>query len=182
MHTILSPQEIDQMEQALGARGVTAAEVLSIFRARGMRMSEGTFRKYVQAGLLPRSRRVGTKGKHRGSRGIYPVGVIRRLNTIRGMMAEGMTLEEIRGSFLFLRGELDVVEAGLADVVGRLERALEETPLPQDARTRLEEEIERVHTSSARLVARIEKLAGRIVAARIADENVAQDSEREGTR
>ena len=39
---------------------------------RGEPLSEATFRKYVQLGLLPRSVRVGRKGKHRGSQGLYP--------------------------------------------------------------------------------------------------------------
>ena len=34
---------------------------MEIFRPKGVRLSEATFRKYVQAGLLPRSRRVGRK-------------------------------------------------------------------------------------------------------------------------
>ena len=35
-----------------------------------MKFSEATLRKYVQLGLLPRSVRVGRKGKHQGSQGI----------------------------------------------------------------------------------------------------------------
>mgnify|MGYP001356727900 CR=1 FL=1 len=168
MRFILAPAEIEEMERKLGTRGVTAPEVLALFRSRGVRLSEGTFRKYVQAGLLPRSRRVGRKGKHRGSRGVYPVAVIRRLNAIKAMMAEGMTLEEIRGSFLFLRGELDSVEAGLLEIAGRLERALAEAPLDARQRGRLALELERVRKASARLTERIERIAGRIVAARLA--------------
>ena len=65
---ILPPSEIARIERDF-ALGVSATTILKIFRPKGVRLSEATFRKYVQAGLLPRSRRVGSKGKHRGSRG-----------------------------------------------------------------------------------------------------------------
>ena len=179
MRSILSPGEVQEMERELGTSGVAAAEVLAMFRSRGVRLSEGTFRKYVQAGLLPRSRRVGSKGKHRGSRGVYPVSVIRRLNAVKAMLAAGMTLEEIRGSFLYLRGELDVVELGLAEIASRIERSLGETPLAPRQRERLQQELARVRESSARLTERIERIAGQIVAARAAAEQA--ETKREGT-
>jgi len=37
--------------------------LLDVFPPRGIRFSEATLRKYVQLGLLPRSVRVGQKGK-----------------------------------------------------------------------------------------------------------------------
>ena len=177
MRSILTPAEVQEMERELGTSGVSAAAVLEMFRSRGVRLSEGTFRKYVQAGLLPRSRRVGSKGKHRGSRGLYPVAVIRRLNAIKAMMAEGMTLEEIRGSFLFLRGELDAVEAGLVEMAARLGRAVDETPLTPRQRERLQQELVRVRDASTRLTERIERVAGQIVAARAAAETAVVDRE-----
>ena len=63
---ILGPEEIEKIEKDFAA-GVPARTILEIFQPKGVRLSEATFRKYVQAGLLPRSRRVGRKGKHRGS-------------------------------------------------------------------------------------------------------------------
>ena len=179
MRSILSPGEVQEMERELGTGGVSATDVLAMFRSRGVRLSEGTFRKYVQAGLLPRSRRVGTKGKHRGSRGVYPVSVIRRLNAVKAMLAQGMTLDEIRGSFLYLRGELDGVEAGLTEIAARIERSLGETPLVPRQRERLQQELARVRESSARLTERIERIAGQIVAARAAAQ--AAETDREGT-
>jgi hypothetical protein len=44
------------------ADGLTAAQIVEAFTARGVHLSEATFRKWVQLGLLPRSRRVGRKG------------------------------------------------------------------------------------------------------------------------
>nr|AAD42855.1 unknown [Myxococcus xanthus DZF1] len=59
------------------AGGLPARAILKIFRPRGGGLSEATLRKYVQAGLLPRSRRVGRKGKHQGSVGLYPEEAVR---------------------------------------------------------------------------------------------------------
>jgi len=95
----LDPGELARIESEF-ARGLSAGAIVEIFRPKGVRLSEATFRKYIQAGLLPRSRRVGRKGKHRGSHGLYPVESVRRINAIKKMMAAGLTLEEIRRSFV----------------------------------------------------------------------------------
>src|SRR5512138_3353238 len=117
---ILGPEEIARIE-AQHAGGLPAKAILEIFAPRGVALSEGTFRKYVQAGLLPRSRRVGRKGKHRGSQGLYPVQAVRRINAIKKMMAEGMTLEDIRRSFIFFKNHIDQLERGLAEVMDGVE-------------------------------------------------------------
>src|SRR5574342_830369 len=121
MSYLLAPPEIARVarERALG---ITSREVVRLFEDKGARFSQATFRKYVQAGLLPRSRRVGRKGKHTGSTGLYPVSVVRRIDLIKRMMAEGRTLEDIRESFVSTRSRLDDVEAGLAALVAELER------------------------------------------------------------
>ncbi|HEX8954310.1 MAG TPA: hypothetical protein VF945_20795, partial [Polyangia bacterium] len=92
---------------------MSSAQVVEVFRARGVKLSEATFRKYVQLGLLPRSRRVGRKGKHQGSMGLYPSTVVRRVNAIKQMMAESYTIEEIQRSFLRFKDEIEAVERGL---------------------------------------------------------------------
>jgi DNA-binding transcriptional MerR regulator len=112
---ILGQGELEKIEESFPA-GIPARAILEIFRPKGIRLSEATFRKYVQAGLLPRSRRVGRKGKHRGSQGLYPVEAVRRINAIKKMMAEGLTLEEIRKSYIFFKNHIDEVGHGL-DVV-----------------------------------------------------------------
>src|SRR5512136_3466445 len=112
MDFLVPQSEIGRLERER-AGGITSREVVRIFESRGARLSESTFRKYVQVGLLPRSRRVGRKGKHTGSTGLYPVEVLRRINLIKRMMAEGMTLEQIRGSFVGVRNQLSDVESGL---------------------------------------------------------------------
>src|ERR1700757_5442860 len=98
--------EFDALEQQY-PQGISATQIVAFFAPRGVKLAQATFRKYVQLGLFPRSRRVGEKGKHRGSRGLYPATAIRRISLIKSLMDEGMTLEEIRRSFIFFRGQLD---------------------------------------------------------------------------
>jgi DNA-binding transcriptional MerR regulator len=121
---LLRPEEIERIERD-HARGVSARVIVDVFAERGVRLSEATFRKYVQAGLLPRSRRVGRKGKHRGSQGLYPVEAVRRINAIKKMMAAGLTLEDIKGSFVVLRNHIDLANRELGEVFAALEQILE---------------------------------------------------------
>src|SRR5512136_2123088 len=122
MEFLLPQSEIGRLERER-AGGITSREVVLLFSSRGARLSEATFRKYVQVGLLPRSRRVGRKGKHTGSTGLYPVEVVRRINLIKRMMVEGLTIEDIRGSFVALKNRLEDVERGysalLDDLAGK---------------------------------------------------------------
>ncbi len=124
----LDPGELARIESEF-ARGLSAGAIVEIFRPKGVRLSEATFRKYVQAGLLPRSRRVGRKGKHRGSHGLYPVESVRRINAIKKMMAAGLTLEEIRRSFVGVKNHIDQVERSLDETLSGLESELTERTL-----------------------------------------------------
>ena len=72
--SIAVPPEVKSQlihRKALGQVGI-GAQIVEAFTDAGVRLSEATFRKWVQLGLLPRSRRVGRKGKHQGSLGLYP--------------------------------------------------------------------------------------------------------------
>jgi hypothetical protein len=120
---LLKPEELARIERDY-ATGLPARVILEIFKPHGVRLSEATFRKYVQAGLLPRSKRVGRKGKHRGSTGLYPVDSVRRINAIKKMMAQGHTLEEIRRSFVFFKNQIDCVERDLDEVFTGFESEL----------------------------------------------------------
>jgi hypothetical protein len=106
--------------------GLTSAEILDVFASAGVQLSEATLRKYVQLGLLPRSVRVGKKGKHQGSQGIYPVGVVRQILRIKQMMSESYTIEQIQREFLFMRSDLEQLEQTLESLFGKLERVLKE--------------------------------------------------------
>lgn len=117
------PEDFDTLERA-HAGGMTMSEIIAAFTGRGERLTEATFRKYVQLGLLPRSVRVGRKGKHQGSQGFYPATVVRQIDWIRQLMSQGFTIEEIQREFLFLRGELDVLSRHLERVFAHVNKAL----------------------------------------------------------
>lgn len=108
----LSDADIDALEAEF-AEGMSVQEIVSAHIERGIRLTEATFRKYVQLGLLPQSVRVGRKGKHRGSQGLYPVSALRQLEEIRRLMARGFTIEEIQRDFLFVRSDLDELRRGI---------------------------------------------------------------------
>ncbi len=108
------------------AEGVTSVQILDVFASHGVPFSEATLRKYVQLGLLPRSKRVGRKGKHQGSQGIYPVGVVRQILRIKEMMARDLTIEQIQTQFLFIRSDLQQLEQTLGTIFGKLEGVVKE--------------------------------------------------------
>jgi DNA-binding transcriptional MerR regulator len=157
MGYLLAPPEIARVEREQ-ALGITSREVVRLFEAKGARFSEATFRKYVQAGLLPRSRRVGRKGKHTGSTGLYPVAVVRRIDLIKRMMAEGLTLEQIRESFVAMKGRLEDVEQGLSSLLGDLERRARGHP----ERREVERVLGRAQRELRRALRRIEWVGGRV--------------------
>jgi len=121
--THLDVAELDALESEF-REGLSSGEVVDVFCRRGIRFSEATFRKYVQLGLLPRSTRVGTKGKHKGSKGVYPVGTLRQINEIKRMMALDYTIEEIRHEFAFVGGELEELRRLLMHIVRKLEESI----------------------------------------------------------
>jgi DNA-binding transcriptional MerR regulator len=153
----LNLAEIERIETERAA-GISSGEVVRIFEARGARLSESTFRKYVQLGLLPRSRRVGRKGKHSGSRGLYPASVVRRIAVIKRMMAEGYTVEDILGSFVTLRNQLEDVEKALSDLLRDLSRKARKHP----RRRRFEEELERAEREARTALRRLAKVGGAV--------------------
>ena len=157
MDFLFQPTEVERIEQER-AGGITSREVVRLFESRGARLSESTFRKYVQVGLLPRSRRVGRKGKHTGSTGLYPVEVVRRINLIKRMMLEGMTIDDIRGSFVTLKNRLDDVEHGFAALLQDLGRKAREHP----QRRVMESELDRAEREVRQALRRIERVGGRI--------------------
>jgi len=161
---ILKPEELAQIERDYPS-GLSARAILEIFRPRGVRLSEATFRKYVQAGLLPRSVRVGRKGKHRGSQGLYPVDAVRRINAIKMMMAQGHTIEEIRRSFVFFKNQLDQVERDLTHVFDGLESELVERTFPSPQKRQMAESLSELKLRAEELVRQVGRL-GSVVTAR----------------
>jgi DNA-binding transcriptional MerR regulator len=102
--------------------GLTAQQIVAALVGRGDHLTEATFRKYVQLGLLPKSTRV-AKGKSRGSQGLYPPSAVRQVQHIRGLMAQGYTIEDIQRQCLFVRGDVEVLERQLERVLRAVERA-----------------------------------------------------------
>ncbi|MFT3837172.1 MAG: MerR family transcriptional regulator [Myxococcaceae bacterium] len=161
---ILKPEELAQIERDYPS-GLSARAILEIFRPKGVRLSEATFRKYVQAGLLPRSVRVGRKGKHRGSQGLYPVESVRRINAIKMMMAQGHTIEEIRRSFVFFKNQLDQVERDLGQVFNGLESELGERTFSSPQKKVIADSLTELKQKAEELVRQVGRL-GSVVTAR----------------
>ena len=155
--------------EAQHAEGITAAQLVALFSDRGLRFSEATFRKYVQKGLLPRSRRVGRKGKHRGSLGVYPSKTIRRVNAIKKLMGEGHTIEEIHDRFLRYTDLIEVLEEQVTDLFLRLNADVEQPRFDKKARKNLAKEIAEAKKSADELLRRVGGLSVRLSGSREED-------------
>jgi len=162
---LLDERELDEIERAW-PDGMTSRQIVDVFETRGIRFSEATLRKYVQLGLLPRSVRVGRKGKHRGSCGLYPSHVIRRVNVVKGMMAEDRTIEEIQRSFARFKDDIESVETHLRDLMSGFEREAKGSTVAADGRRELEREITEAKRAAGDLVRRIASLE-RLISARV---------------
>ncbi|HEX7699368.1 MAG TPA: MerR family transcriptional regulator [Kofleriaceae bacterium] len=161
--TLLQEEELRAIETQ-HADGLTAVQIVDAFTSRRIKFSEASFRKYVQQGLLPRSKRVGRKGKHKGSLGVYPAKTIRRINAVKQWMSDGYTIEEIQGQFLLYT---DLVE-GVAEHLTALWARLETDSSRLDAGTRaaLHKELEVARKDGDKLVDRLGDLSRRVAAPR----------------
>lgn len=155
---LFTEAELDELDRR-HQRGVSAVEVVELFTARGVRLSEATFRKYVQQGLVPRSRRVGRKGKHRGSMGLYPAKTIRRINRLKQLMEEGYTIEEIQEHFLRFADLIEGVDEGLSELFESFTEAIEEPHFDARAKKSLQREIEETRKLATELMTRVGGLA-----------------------
>jgi DNA-binding transcriptional MerR regulator len=144
--------------------GITAVQIVDAFTSRGVKFSEASFRKYVQQGLLPRSRRVGRKGKHRGSLGVYPSKTVRRINAVKQLMVDGYTIEEIQGQFLLYTDLVEGVAEHLAELWSRLGGDV--TRLDPAIRRELEHQLTEARRDGDRLVERLGELTRRFAAPR----------------
>jgi DNA-binding transcriptional MerR regulator len=155
---LLSDDELRAIEEK-HPDGITAVQVVDIFVSRGVRFSEATFRKYVQQGLLPRSKRVGRKGRHRGSLGMYPARTVRRVNAIKRLMGEGYTIEEIQEQFLRFTDVIESLEEGLTEVFTRLDSEAQSARFDAKTRRDLKREIAEARKTADELLGRIDGLA-----------------------
>ena len=161
--SVLKEDELRAIE-AQYPDGITAVQIVDVFTSRGIKFSEASFRKYVQQGLLPRSRRVGRKGKHRGSLGVYPSKTVRRINTVKQLMVAGHTIEEIQGQFLLFTDLVEGVAEHLTELWTRLEADL--PGLDPKTKRELEKQLADARTDGDDLVERLTDLARRIAAPR----------------
>jgi DNA-binding transcriptional MerR regulator len=158
---LLSEAELDEIESTY-AEGITAVQVVEIFTSRDVRLSEASFRKYVQLGLLPRSRRVGRKGKHRGSMGVYPAKTVRRINEIKRLMADGYTIEEIEAQFLRFTDALETLEEGFSEFFSHLENEAAGPRFDNQTRRSIRRELSEARKTADDLLARLDDLSRRV--------------------
>lgn len=159
MPTTLTEAQIRAVEGRF-PQGLTSQELVTVFSDAGLKFSEANLRRYVQLGLVPRSRRIGQKGKHLGSHGVYPVRAVRRINTIKRLMAERYTLEEIRAKFLTFKDRIETLDEALLDLLNLFEKSTNAAP-PSKRREQMVEELSAIKTMADSLlegVYRMEKL------------------------
>jgi len=157
---LFAEKELEQIERDY-PDGLTSRQIVDLFESRGIRFSEATFRKYVQLGLLPRSVRVGRKGKHQGSCGLYPATTVRRIQAVKRMMAEGHTIEDIQRSFVQFKEEIEALERGLRALFARFERELKSPRFDAVTRQNLAKEIAEAKKVTADLLRRIVEIERR---------------------
>jgi DNA-binding transcriptional MerR regulator len=147
--------ELDDLEQAHPS-GLSVHQIVEACAANGDRLTEATFRKYVQLGLLPRSVRVGRKGKHRGSQGLYPASIVRQVQRLRKLMAQGFTIDEIQTRFLAVGSEVGALAKELERVISQLERT------PQTSDSLVKREIEEARKLSVALIDKLRDVERRL--------------------
>jgi DNA-binding transcriptional MerR regulator len=157
----LSEKDIRAIEKEF-PEGLTSVQVVDIFTSRGIRFSEATFRKYVQQGLLPRSRRVGRKGKHQGSMGLYPPTTVRRINSIKQLMAENYTIEDIQQQFLRFRDEVEGLTRSCELLFHGFDEELGKSNLDAQAKRALGRDLADAKKVADDLVGRIEAIERRL--------------------
>jgi hypothetical protein len=164
----LTDAELRSIEDTYGD-GITAVQIVEVFVSRGIRFSEATFRKYVQQGLLPRSRRIGRKGKNKGSLGLYPAKTVRRIDHVKRLMGEGYTIEEIQAQFLQFTDLVENVGEAIDELLDRLDEHLTSPRLDATARRGLAKDAADARRLGDDLVERLTALTQRALAPRAAE-------------
>lgn len=157
------PEDVLNRIEREHAQGITSSDILELFAAHGIKFSEATLRKYVQLGLLPRSVRVGRKGKHQGSQGMYPATVVRQVQRIKEMMAQDYTIEEIQREFLFVRGDIEELERTMTKVFNALRDAAKERRSETSGRA-IAHDLASAESLARELVAKLSLIEERLMA------------------
>lgn len=161
---VFSSRELEEIERSHRG-GISSSQVLRLFQEKGVKLSEATFRKYVQLGLLPTSRRVGEKGKHRGSRGLYPATVVRRIALIKRLMGADLTLEQIRDSLLSIQNEIEQTEDKLKRLLRSMESRLDRLQAEGKDDAGLRQDYESAQKSASELLKTLQHMGSRLAAA-----------------
>ena len=145
--------------------GLNVTQIVQSFEERGVQFSDATFRKWVQLGLLPRSRRVGRKGKHQGSHGLYPPSTVRRIAEIKRLMAESLTIDDIARSMRF-KDKIEALDRGLLELFAGLEEQVgsPSAGLDESDRRQAERQLEQVRKQAGEVMRRLSSLERRVVA------------------
>ena len=142
--------------------GITSSQIIDLLSQYGMKISEPTFRKYIQLGLLPRSRRVGVKGKHKGSYGVYPAETVRRIRKIRKMMNKDNTLEDIQKKFVKFENKTDDLESAILAILMRYEKEIKKKQFNLINKEKIKNELQDINQEAHVLIKRFEKLQEKI--------------------
>ena len=151
-----SEADLRDVERVYG-EGLNVQEIVELFVERGERLTEATFRKYVQHGLLPRSVRVGRKGQRRGSQGLYPPSTVRQLVWVRKLMAQGLTIEEIRENLSFVPGDVELLKKQMKRLFSSFRTSLK-TRRQQSIAEDLGFDIERAEKTAEELFERLSSI------------------------
>lgn len=160
MTDVFSEDELSRLERE-HAEGLTSEQIVSFFTRKNVKFTEATLRKYVQLGLLPRSRRVGLKGKHRGSQGLYPTTVVRRIQHLKSLMGQ-YTIEEIKAQFLFVRGDVEELERTLERIFASLATAAKPAKAGEGVQRVVQKELQDARAIAAELVGKLASIESRL--------------------
>jgi len=163
MAVALSEAQLREIEAA-HANGLSSQELVRVFSEHRVRFSEANLRRYVQLGLVPRSRRIGQKGKHQGSRGVYPIRAVRRINLIKKLMAERYTLEEIQTKFLAFQDGIESLDEARNKLIESFAERISSLPAGP-RRERLLAELEGVRKTASSLLEAVHRLEKMLVPA-----------------
>ena len=89
---------------------------------------------------------------------MYPATIVRQVTAIKGMMAEGMTIEQIQRSWLRFRPRIEALESDIADLLDEMRLELEEPHFDDGRRARLTEDMQRARTDAQELIERLQEL------------------------
>lgn len=148
-------------------RWLSLQEIIDILQEKHeIQLTESSFRKYVQLELLPRSKRIGKKGKHKGSSGIYPASIIERFLLIRKLMAEDLTLEEIRENTVFYLNKSEAIADNVAELISHIVAEMEKLDLSPNETAQLNKALIGLNKDADKLLANLKGLLKILEAAR----------------